>query len=84
MKQRVIDYCDVALLSLSNTPVDEWASAWVCWKMAFMREFAPNYVFSTSHGIDFFQNVLDGCNGFEWSEKGEYGERFRRFIKELS
>jgi hypothetical protein len=36
--------------------------------------------FSTSHGADFFDNVVNCINGAEWEEKGELGNNFRKLV----
>lgn len=91
MNAEALCFCDDTLAKLNATPAERWAVVFVSSKMLFMRRFAPDYVFSTAHGADFFQNVADCIRGKKWledcerkGEKSELGERFRRFIKEVS
>lgn len=62
----------------------DWAELFVTFKMWFHREFSRGLICSTEHGIDYFEHVRIGCEeGTKfWTEKGEYGDNFRKMIKE--
>ena len=61
----------------------KWAEEWVHQRMEFHRKHGRGLTLSTSHGIEFFQNVVDACEGrLKWKEEGIYGDNFRRLIKE--
>jgi hypothetical protein len=38
-------------------------------------------IFSTSHGVDIFQNIINELNKPNWVEDGEYGFNFKSAIK---
>lgn len=60
-----------------------FAKNYVNLRLQFFRQFNPGYICSTSHGIDFFDNVKNCLAGEEWTEKGEYGNNFRKLIQHL-
>lgn len=60
-----------------------FAKNYVNLRLQFFRQFNPGYICSTSHGIDFFDNIRNCLAGEEWMEKGEYGNNFRKLIQHL-
>jgi hypothetical protein len=69
---------------LGKFSATEFAVAFVEARMAFARTYTRDYLFSTSHGLEFFQNVLDCASGkLVWKEEGEYGNNFRKFIQSI-
>lgn len=67
--------------TLQGTPSAEWATVFVGLKMLFFRQHAQGLITSTSHGVDFFDNVIDCIEGrLVWDEQGEYGDNFRKMI----
>lgn len=71
-------FCRAVLRDLADTPPDRWAEEWVEARMEFCHLF-PHDLLSTSHGIDFFANVIAGPDA--WDEKGEYGNNFRKMFR---
>ena len=60
-----------------------WGENFVELRIWFHRKHGRGLVLSTLHGIDFFQNVVDACEGrMKWKEEGIYGDNFRKLIKE--
>lgn len=57
-----------------------WAETFVERKMEFHRRFSMGLITSITHGMDFFDNVMNGLNGSKWDERGEYGDNFRKII----
>lgn len=60
-----------------------FAKTYVNLRLQFFRQFNPGFICSTSHGIDYFDNLKACLAGKEWNEKGEYGDNFRKLIKHL-
>jgi len=58
-----------------------WADLFVKLYMQFHRMYGQGYITSTSHGVDFFDNVVAGPEA--WKEKGIYGDNFRKMLKGL-
>lgn len=69
---------DKKLKSSNNFAVD-----YVNARLDFFRKFNPGYICSTSHGVDYFDNLRNCLAGDSWTEKGEYGDNFRKLIKHL-
>ena len=74
MKPTMQEFARVAKAQLEQVPRDLWAVRFVELRLRFTRLY-PHGLLSTSHGIDFFDNVLAGPEA--WDEKGEYGKNFR-------
>lgn len=76
------DFCFETIHMLKNSGKD-FGLIYVDRLMLFYRTY-KNYkrdgLFSSAHGPDFFQNVINGLNGDEHTEKGQYGDNFRKFI----
>lgn len=70
----LIEFANVAKIILESVPAHLWAEWFVVLRMQFARHYSKGTV-STSHGIDFFDNVLAGPEA--WDEEGEYGDNFR-------
>lgn len=69
-------------LVLSVQTGKRWAELFVDLRMWFHREHGRKLICSTSHGIDFFRNVIEVAEGrLVWEEEGEYGDNFRKLIK---
>jgi hypothetical protein len=68
---------DMYRTSLNESPIYEWGKNFVDFKTEFMRQWACGYVFSTLHGIDFFENVMRALGGLDvlGRDKGFYNER---------
>lgn len=68
-----------------NWAGSNWAELFVLRRMEFHRRFSAGLIFSTVHGADFFNNVLDCLNGASWrpdkDHTGSYEENFRRMIR---
>ncbi len=77
-------FCENVLAELKACKNEEWAVIWVNRRMEFTRKFNMDLCFSTTHGADFFQNVLDCLAGTIWKEDGLYGKNFRELIKRNS
>lgn len=77
----MLDAAKACSIALSMVPQRMWAELFVELKMAFFRKFARGLICSTTHGLDWFDNIVAACEGrLEWDEKGEYGENFRKMI----
>jgi len=63
---------------LSRVPEHMWATWFVELRMQFARCYSKG-ICSTSHGIEFFDNVLAGPAN--WQEPGEYGNNFRKLAE---
>lgn len=78
-------FCIDAIAELKACPLDRWAVTYIRLRYhEFWPRYASGLIFSTTHGADFFQNLLDCLNGKEWTKKdeaGEYGDNFRKLIK---
>jgi len=78
----VRQFCVDTLELLTTCSKDVWAKTFVDRRMEFARTFANDLTFSTSHGVDFFTNVIACLDGeMEWDEKGHLGDNFRKLIK---
>ena len=75
--------CASVISLLQRTPAAEWAETFVSHKCFFWRKHCLGLIFSTIHGPDFFENVLQCLDGRAWEpeNKGEYEENFRKFIR---
>lgn len=76
MKQ---DCEDIITLLESSTP-SEWAELFIELKLLFYRKHCLGLIFSTVHGIEFFNNIIKCMNGEQWTPDGEYEDNFRKFI----
>ncbi len=77
-------YCINAINYLANCPKNVWAAEFVRLRMEFCRKYQNGLIFSTSHGTEFFKNVVDCLDGVEWSTKeykGIYEDNFRKMIE---
>jgi len=79
------EFCVAAIAELRTLQAPVWAERWVALRMDFCRKFQveDNLITSTTHGSDFFTNVLNGLDGEDWSKhehKGIYEDNFRRLI----
>lgn len=78
--------CEACIAVLESAAPYEWAASFVRLKMWFWRQYCKGLIFSTIHGPDFFQNVLECLDGKRWEPDkdepvpGEYEENFRKFI----
>ena len=72
MKEDLIKFCEESDVA----PIAEFCKR----REELHNRFFPGLVFSTSHGISIFKNVLDCLRGREWKEEGEYGNNFRKGI----
>lgn len=72
-------FCRVAVAQLNQVPPHLWAVWYVELRMMFCRLY-PHGLVSTTHGVDFFDNVLAGPEA--WDEKGEYGDNFRKMLND--
>lgn len=84
-------FCEEVLNELELCQGERWAVRWTELRMELSRKYAGGLIFSTSHGIDFFSNVLASYNGEAWLEEderatgrltNEYGRNFRTMIKQ--
>lgn len=78
LKPTMYDYALVARSVLDMVPGSKWAVVFIELRMAFNRLY-PHGTLSTTHGADFFDNILAGAS--EWDEKGEYGDNFRKMLR---
>lgn len=77
-------FCLNAIEQLDKCHPRDWASLFVNLKMEFFRKYQRGLICSTSHGIDWFHNIIDCLNGKEWSvedHKGEFENNFRKLIQ---
>ena len=85
MKDDIRNECVQILAFFESVPSKDWAYHYVRLLMDFYGKYCcnPFYLFSTSHGCDFFTHVIECLDGKEWEpdNTGEYEENFRRFIK---
>lgn len=72
------EFCIETILLLNKCSMDDWAKVFVERRMQFQRDYGNGLVLSTSHGIDFFENVLACLDGAPWDEKGHLGDAFRK------
>ena len=80
------EYCVAAIAELKTLKAPVWAERFVALRMDFCRKFQveDKLITSTSHGTEFFLNVLNGLNGQEWDKhehKGIYEDNFRRLVE---
>ena len=81
-------FCEDAINKLRICPINNWAEMFVSLKLKFFRLHQQQLVCSTYHGINFFNNLLDGINGKIWKPlddkgneiKGKYEDNFRKLI----
>ena len=80
-KDPMLDCAKAIELFLSVLPADRWAFWFVDLKIWFHRQHGRGLISSTSHGIDFFRNIIDLAEGrLEWDEEGQYGDNFRKLV----
>lgn len=78
----MLDAAKACVTALDMVPQRMWGVLWVELRMSFHRRFSRGLICSTTHGPEFFENVINAIEGrLEWDEKGEYGENFRKIIK---
>lgn len=77
-------HCLSVIKELKNCHKERWAEIFVARRIQFARLWSGGLIFSTSHGADFFDNVVACLDGKEWDEKGYLGDNFRKLIKELT
>ncbi len=73
------DYARAAIDVLRVLRGESYAVAFVELRMAFHQHYGHGLICSTSHGIDFFENILAGPEA--WDEEGELGDNFRKLFK---
>jgi len=74
--------CISIITLLERAPKEKWAEHFVRFKMEFWRRYCLGLIFTTSHGLDFFSNILACLDGdMKWTEDGEYNDNFRKFIQ---
>lgn len=80
----LVDCAKACELVLSLAPKGHrWAELFVDLKMWFFRKHCRGLICSTSHGTDWFTNIIGLAEGtMEWKEEGEYGNNFRKLVKE--
>lgn len=75
-------YCLAVIDILRKVPSYLYGELFVEFRMEFCRLFTAKLIMSTSHGSEFFQNVVNCLEGKEeWTEAGEYGDNFRKMIE---
>jgi len=81
------EFCENVVEELNHCSIEDWAEKYVNFKLKFCREYFKGLIFSTAHGINFFDNVLGG----KWpefdpvtkvGESGELGDNFRKLLKQ--
>ena len=78
----MLEAAQAAKRQLAMVSMAAWAEVFVELKMDFWRKFSRGFVCSTQHGVDYFDNVVVACRGVRWEEPGEFGENFRRMIRD--
>jgi hypothetical protein len=74
--------CEAIINTLNQVSKEYWAEYFVNAHMQFWRKHCLGLIFTTSHGVDFFSNILACLEGtMKWEEEGEYNDNFRKFIK---
>lgn len=76
----MMEFCRVANLALKCTPRAKWGEVFVALYLQFCRQYSRGTT-SSSHGVEFFDNVLAGPEN--WKEPGEYGDNFRKLAKNV-
>jgi hypothetical protein len=80
-KDPVLDCAKACELILDLAPSWRWADVFVDLKMWFHGRHGRGLISSTSHGIDFFRNIIDVAEGrMKWEEEGQYGDNFRKLV----
>jgi hypothetical protein len=68
---------------LSRAGTANWAAIFVQRRLEFAGRYGKGRLFSTAHGAEFFENVINCSLGLEqWEEKGELGKNFESLICE--
>lgn len=78
-------FCETAIEQLDGCDIKEWAPLFVKLKIEFFYRFQNGLICSTTHGVDWFNNVLNCLNGQEWDRKehkGLYEDNFRLLIEQ--
>jgi len=66
---------------LNLAPPWRFPDLFVDLKMWFSKKYSRGLTTSTTHGIDFFRNVVGLAEGtMKWEEEGEYGDNFRKMV----
>lgn len=75
-------FCLNAVCELLECDERQWAETFIRLRYReFRQQFVPRgMVFSTTHGAEFFTNLIQCLDGKEWSEKGELGDNFRKLV----
>ena len=76
----MLDFAKQVQRELSICPLDKWAEVFVNRRLEFAGKYGNGLIFSTVHGADFFDNVVDCISGMTWEEKGDLGNNFRKLI----
>lgn len=77
--QSAYNAAKLAQATLDSTTHEDWAVTFVGLKMEWFRQFANGLVCSTSHGLDYFTNLMDAYDGkLKWNEEGDLGANFRK------
>ena len=70
-----------AVTILANTDNDKWAEMYVNLRIDFFNKHCHGLVSSTAHGVNFFENIVMCFQDAElWTEKGVYGDNFRKLM----
>jgi hypothetical protein len=89
VQMRIIDYAERSRVLLNQTPIEKWAEVFVKLRLEFADKCSGGLIFSTVHGAEFFDNVVECYYGEPWFEsdeekkgkKTELGNNFRTLIK---
>lgn len=80
-KDPMLECAKACELILNLAPPRRFGDLFVDMKMWFVGKFGRGLTTSTTHGADFFKNVIGLAEGtLEWDEKGEYGDNFRKMV----
>jgi len=75
-------FCLNAISTLENVNPKDFGKMFVELRMEFARKHSGGLIFSTFHGVEFFENIINCLNGMTWEEeKGEFGNNFRKLIE---
>lgn len=77
MNTEMVEFAKAVKDLLDTVSKDLFAPLFVESRMEFTRRYSKG-ICSTSHGLEFFENVIAGPD--KWKEKGEYGDNFRKLF----
>jgi hypothetical protein len=84
-----------AIQVLKHCPAKEYGRTFIKLREQFWRKYAKNRIFSTSHGADFFENIIECVlDNKRWptdfldkrstgGQIGEYDTNFTQMLKEI-